>query len=184
MTTSVNPTRRTLVRGVAWSVPAIAVAGAAPAMAASIPPRGLNGWVQLEKRCDEARFNINGAGSYPDRGIWVFVNDPTATISGAEIIFYFADSTLTWTNSSGPGWTNLTRYAAGDGLAPAGFYAYRTSYSGGWTYNATDEVHVANNDPYWYRVLSGCPDSICAYARRTVTVNGETISFLRGPVCT
>lgn len=36
-TTSRGPSRRTLVKGAAWSVPVVAVAGAAPAMAASQP---------------------------------------------------------------------------------------------------------------------------------------------------
>ena len=50
-TSGFTPSRRTLVKGAAWSVPVVAVAGAAPAFASSppIPPRGMNGWVTLSR---------------------------------------------------------------------------------------------------------------------------------------
>lgn len=187
-TSGFTPSRRTLVKGAAWSVPVVAMAGGAPAMAASppIPPNGLNGWVTLSRRCQfGADFFIDGRGTFTggganDRGIWTFVPDPDANITFAQIIFYFDRSDLSFTNSSGAGWSNLTRAAVLDGGAPG--YAYETQYTGLWTYYPGSEAWVADTDPYWSSNLgSGCAE-ITAYARRTITVNDETVSFLRGPV--
>lgn len=179
--------RRTIVKGMAWTVPVVTMATATPAFAASpIPPNGLNGWVNLEKSCTYDHFTINGQGNFTgggdnDRGIWVWVNDPTATISGAKITFFFAQSNLTWTNSS-TGWSGLTRTPADDDPSLPGFYAYTTTYTlNTWTWNAQHGAWVANGQPFFRRSLSGCP-TVTAYARRTVTVNGETVSFRRGPV--
>lgn len=189
-TTHASVTRRAVVKGAAWAVPVITVGAAAPAMAASpVPPRGLNGWVQLEKLCGDDRFNINGSGSYDDRGLWVFISDPSATIGPASISFYFQSNTLSWTNSSGAGWSNLTRDASADDPSLTGFYAYTTTYTGTWTYvndtNDAEDRWEADTDPYFYRVLTDCL-VITAYARRTVrVVSGGTetnVSFRRGPV--
>lgn len=186
-TGGLKPTRRTLVKGAAWSVPVVTVAGASPAMAASpIPPNGLNGWVTLSRRCQRGDdFFIDGQGNFTggganDRGIWTFVPDPNANITFAQIIFFFNRSDLTFTNSSGAGWSNLTRNAGLDGGAPG--YAYVTHYTGAWTYYPGSEAWVADTDPYWSSNLGSDCDEITAYARRTITVNDETISFLRGPV--
>ena len=163
------------------------MAGGAPALAASpIPPNGLNGWVTLSRRCQQGDdFFIDGRGNFTggganDRGIWTFVDDPDANITFAQIIFYFDRSNLSFTNNSGAGWSNLTRASSLDGGAPG--YAYVTQYTGSWTYYAESEAWVANTDPYWSSNLgSGCAE-ITAYARRTITVNDVTVSFLRGPV--
>ena len=40
--------RRTVVKGTAWAVPAVVVATAAPAMAASPVPHGVVRWQQLQ----------------------------------------------------------------------------------------------------------------------------------------
>lgn len=188
-----DPARRTIVKGAAWAVPVITVAGAAPAMAASpIPPNGLNGWVQLRRDCSSNAndFVIDGRGSFTgggddDRGIWTFVPDPNADITAATIVFFFTIDGLTFTNSSGPGWSNLVRNAGLDGASPApGYFAYATSYTGTWTYFAGSEAWVADSDPYWIENdMPGFCRQICAYARRSITVNEETVTFTRGPVC-
>lgn len=174
-------------------MPAATLTGIAPAFAASpIPPNGLNGWVVLGRNCSSGAndFVVDGRGSFTtgvtsDRGIWTFVPDPAATITFAEIIFFFTIDGLTFTNSSEPGWTNLTRAPSYDGSSPAsGFYAYRATYSGGWTYFPAQEAWVADSDPYWIENnMPGDCREVCAYAQRTITVNGDTVSFVRGPVC-
>ena len=188
----IGVSRRTLAKGAAWTVPAAAVVAAAPAYAASIPPRGLNGWVTLRRQCQSGDdFFIDGRGNFTDggdndRGIWTFIPDPNAEPTSGEIIFYFNRSDLTFSNGSGSGWSDLTRYPAGDSTRPAsGYFAYRTTYTGDWTYFPAHEAWVADSDPYWTSNLnteSGDCRTVRAYARRSITVSGETITFTRGPV--
>lgn len=187
-----STTRRTLVKGAAWSVPVAVVAGNAPAMASSpIPPNGLNGWVELSRNCGRTyEFQIDGRGTFTgggdnDRGIWTFVPDPNAQITNATIVFFFSRSDMTFNNQSGVGWSNLQRAPQLDGTSPnSGYYAYTTTYNGSWTYVPAHEAWVADSDPYWRSDLArGTCSTICAYARRSLTVNGETIAFTRGPVC-
>lgn len=182
--------RRNLVKGAAWTVPVVAVAAAAPMAAASpIPPRGLNGWVTLRRNCGwNPNFRIDGLGNFTggganDRGIWTFVNDPNATLTNAEIVFFFNQNNLSFTNGSQTGWSNLVRAQALDGTSPAnGYYAYRATYNGNWTYFSQYQAWSANGDPYWSTNIGSCNSGISGYARRTLTVNGETITFTRGPV--
>lgn len=184
--------RRHLVAGAAWSVPAVAIAGAAPAFAISARPKGLNGWVTLQAgNCSNGgrRVVIDGRGNFTgggdnDRGIWVFIDDPAATLTNAHIIFYFPTSDLTFDRDGGSsnGWSLLSRSAADDRTA-APRYAYKTTYSGSWTYNSTHNALVANDDPYFRSSSSLNCGSITVRARRTVTVTSgntsETISFDR-----
>ena len=181
--------RRTVVRGAAWAVPAVVVATSAPAFAASpVPPGGLDGWVLLQRRCDGDRgptqLTIDGAGNYPNRGLWVFVSPAGPTPSGANIIFYFQNSTLSF-NSSGAGWSNLTRVSGLDSGAPAGgYYAYQTTYTGTWTYftTGTDRWEADTDPKFTTAYSSNSCVGISVYARRTVTTSLGTVSFLRGPV--
>lgn len=182
--------RRTIVKGAAWSVPVVAVAGAAPAFAASpIPPRGLNGWVTLSRSCGRTEFSIDGRGLFTgggtsDRGIWTFVDDPNADITHAQIIFWFDRDGWTFTNGNGSDWSNLTRMNPQPSPPAQGYVAYVTTYTGGWTYFPQHEAWVADTDPYWYtRDMPGrCTRRVRAYADRSITVNGETVAFRRGPV--
>ena len=179
------------MKGAGWSVPAVALSAAAPAVAASsdIPPDGLNGWVTLQRQCSRngAHFIINGRGNFTgggnnDRGIWVFIADPNATIENATIIFFFNKSDLVFSNGSETGWTNLVRSTSDDANRPAnGYYAYKATYSGRWTYNATFKAWVANSDPYWSADLNPCT-TVTGYVRRSVVTNGKLVEFTRGPV--
>lgn len=187
--------RRTVVRGAAWAVPAVVVATSAPAFASSpVPPGGLNGWVELERSCGAqypTTLTIDGTGSYSSRGLWVYMSPPGPSApTGADIIFYFQKNNLSFTNSSGAGWSNLTRVPSLDVNAPAtGFYAYQTVYTGAWT--PYDPAGTANDrweaatDPKFsttYSSSNGCVN-ITAYARRTVTTaTYGSVTFLRGPV--
>lgn len=190
-TGGLKPTRRTLVKGAAWSLPVVAVGGAAPAMANSpIPPDGLNGWVELQRDCwANYQYRIDGRGSYPNRGIWTFIDDPNADITFAQIIFWFNRDGWSFNNNqSGSGWSNLTRMNPQPGNVPAaGYVAYSATYTGSWTYYpglGENGGWVADSDPYWREDdMPGLCGTVCAYADRTLTVNENTVSFRRGPVC-
>lgn len=183
--TSGSIRRRSVVKGTAWAAPAIAVAAVAPNVSASpIPERGLNGWVQLGRLCNwqTDRFNVDGRGSYDDRGLWTFTEESDIPV-GAEIIFWFSRE-LTFTNGASD-WTNLTRVPTLDSTTRG--YAYSTTYSGDWTYRSRGTQNArweADTDPYWYATGGGCLGRICAYARRIVTYSdGTSVSFDRGPIC-
>lgn len=189
--------RRSLVRGAAWAMPVAAVVAAAPSAAASPPPpRGLNGWVTLSRDCTRTdEFQIDGRGTFTnggttDRGIWTFVEEGNIPVS-ATIVFFLSRSDASFTNSSASGWSNLTRDAGLDSAAPApGFFAYTTTYTGGWTWfppittgtGQRDGAYVANGDPYFLWNMNTC-NTVTAYARRSITLQyNETITFTRGPV--
>lgn len=200
---SAGISRRTVMKGAAWSAPLLVAAVAAPLAAASgkVPPKGLNGWVTVSLDCDNGnryRFDatqgsfVNGGTS--DRGIWLFAG-PTASISGATMIIYLARQDLSFTNgSTGTGWTNLVRSSGDDGTAPSGFFAYKATYSGGWHYNPTPppyvdnngdpqtQVWVADDKPRWTTNVGNSCNQMTSYISRIVTVDGTVYSFVRGPV--
>lgn len=192
MSNSVMPSRRTVAKSAAWSVPVIAVGVAAPAASASTTatPPGLQGWVTVSESCSTAtgmQLTIDGTGSYPDRGLWIFNTTKATTIAGASITFYFAsDMKLQWSYASGGSsqWTLPAR----DSAAPpiSGMTAYTTRYTGAFAF-------VPGKPSYSYAVgqpkfqstplsYGYCRSAIKAYARRSVAVNGEPIAFQRGPI--
>lgn len=191
-----TPSRRTVAKSAAWAAPVIAIGVAAPAASASTTdtPPGLQGWVTVTESCSPrsgTQLAIDGAGSYPDRGLWVFNTTPTTTIADATMTFYFPSNLkLTWSYAAGGSrlWSPLTR----DTSAPSitGMTAYTTRYSGGF-------VHVPGGAPgkpaYSYAEgqprfaaeplpYGHCQSTILAYARRSVVVDNEQISFQRGPI--
>lgn len=184
--------RRVLARGAAWTVPAVALAAAAPGLAASPPPPGLQGWVEISKDCNSFSsdvLEIDGRGDYSTRGLWVFYTTTATVLTDARITFYYPASlgTLTWATATGnSGWS--APVTGGPDPAISGYIAYTTYYSGTWTWvNApgTDpDYKLADGDPHFTESLdiTNCGNSIPVYARRTVTVDGEVITFLRGPV--
>ena len=180
--------RRSLMKTAAWAAPTAAVSVAAPAFAVSPESKkGLQGWVTVQSSCRNGQtLTIDGRGSYPDRGLWIMETAEgfdlsESTVEGAKITFYFPSTlgNLSWTNRSGAGWSNLTR----DDSAPqkAGYVAYSSTYGGQWRYDATHDVLIAVGQPRFEATRSGC-SRITAYARRSVTVDGEFIAFERGPI--
>lgn len=188
--------RRHLAAGAAWTVPAIAVAAMAPNVSASLQP-GLQGWVILTKTCrsgDAGRsmtIDVNGFGSYPSRGLWVYNTTSTTTIAAAKITFYFPSalqlSFSTATNHS-PSWSSL----AADSSAPAiqGMTAYSASYTGSFAFvpagNGQPAYSYAVGQPHYQATASVPPssnycesDKLPVTARRTVTVDGQVITFSR-----
>ncbi|GAA5161887.1 hypothetical protein [Ornithinimicrobium tianjinense] len=88
MTSSVTrPTRRTLVKGAAWSVPVVAVAGAAPAFAASQEV-----WFEnLQSAC-----KLPGASCEKDRGVTKGYAIALRLCSNvrSDVLISFADATV------------------------------------------------------------------------------------------
>ena len=138
-------TRRTIVRGAAWSTPVILAVGAAPAFATSLrKDPGINGWVQIGTRGTrtngtydvEFDSTINGAG--PDGapyGLYVYdVNrNPDDKFQNATMTLWINDtqsSTTVSTLAGHSGWsataTNIGSMVKPDGFSYTG---YRFTYS-------------------------------------------------------
>lgn len=191
MNHSVAPSRRNVAKSAAWAVPVIAVGAAAPAASASTAtPPGLQGWVQVTETCDSrtgARLGINGAGSYPDRGLWVYNTTPSTTIVSASITFYFpASMNLTWSYATG-GSTQWTVPEKDPSAPPiSGMTAYTSRYNGAFAAGSGSPTYsyALGQPAFQTQTLSYsyCLSAVRAYARRTVTVDGKQISFLRGPI--
>jgi hypothetical protein len=192
MSNSATPTRRTVAKSAAWTVPVIALGVAAPAASASTTatPPGLQGWVTVSESCSIVtgmQLTIDGTGSYPERGLWIFNTTKTTAIKDATVTFYFpADMNLQWSYASG-GSTQWT-VPAKDSSAPsiAGMTAYTTRYTGAFAF-------VPGNPAYSYAVgqpkfqskalsYNYCRSAITGYARRSVSVDGQPIAFQRGPI--
>lgn len=190
--------RRTITKGLAWSVPTVAAVAAAPVVSASpIPERGLDGWVQLGRQCTYEGtwpwgdyvtvIEIDGRGSYPDRGLWVFTQQGDMPAS-AKVTFWFQYNNLTF-SGGGSGWSALARDSDMDSYRPvAGYYAYSATYNGTWTDNpgTTSDTrrYEAAVDPFWSATRSGGCVRICSYATRTVIYSDtDSVTFTRGPVC-
>ena len=193
--------RRKVVGGLAWSVPTVAIATAAPAMAVSpIRDPGLQGWVTVSGRCQQSlsprestsRITIDGRGQLPDRGLWVYNTGPEGSVRDASITFYFPTTlgTLTWSSATASQWTTPVV----DNSQPvAGHIGYTTRYNGTFVYSSAQDLHYATSLPHFTATSTTpgfCPRRISAYARRTVTAtvrsdgqyNTSTVTFLRGPV--
>lgn len=117
MNTSSGVSRRRVVAGAAWAVPAIAAASAVPAFATSLPKDpGINGWVlnspsQLSSTCDwSLRVNSNPASQSPTPdgapfGLYIYDTLPGDVTTNAKIIYWIIG---TQTSTSGFGdavWT-------------------------------------------------------------------------------
>lgn len=183
MTNTSGLSRRTLAKGAAWATPVITLAATAPATAAS-PQPGLQGWVNLATQCTGSwsrtqSLTIDGRGTYPDRGLWVFNTTPSTNITNASITFYFASSSLIWSAAAGnSGWSTPVV----DSSAPnqQGYTAYTTNYSGAWNSRPGPPPYsYAEGQPHFTSSsFSGCND-ITAHAYRSVTVNGVVVAFMR-----
>ena len=114
-------TRRSFATGVAWAVPAVAVAAAAPAHAVSLVNYpGINGWMQNapSRRPGECawRLEVDSNPTRPYRsapnvpgltdgapfGLYLYDVEPTNTFSNATITYsIIGNQTATWTTMDG-----------------------------------------------------------------------------------
>lgn len=196
--------RRSVVAGAAWAAPTIAIGSAAPAMAASRPP-GLQGWVTVGKSCqgrvwplsDQLTLTINGTGggnaNPPDnnsRGLWIYNTNSTTSIANARLTVYYPSSLGSISFSRATGGDTTWSIPAVDSTAPtiSGFTAYSSFYTGTWQFydltGVIDDHHRAVGRPNFTATIdvASCPGTIQVYSWRTVQVDGQTISFRRGPI--
>lgn len=189
-----NTTRRTLVRGAAWTSPVIALAATAPAVAASPPIKvpGINGCVlntptSLSGSCRWS-LHVNGRsdqGSYQGAsyGLYVYDVNTTDVMTNAYLIYWIigTQTGVSWSRNSGSGWgtpTSIGTAVKDDGLTYTG---YRSEYTpaiipaggGGtvfltdfdWTATFTQNSTYCSNVTYW--------------TERHITINGADQTFER-----
>lgn len=193
---SVSPNRRTVVAGLAWTVPVVAVSATAPAYATSLrKDPGINGWVLVsttdrENRSYDLRFDSDEPGFGPDGapfGLYVYdVNrGPQGqildTLAGAAVTLWLRtdrDTTPSrgWsTAGSGAGWSQATQLGVAtkpDGLQYRG---YRFDYNGTFTAASDGRVYLTD-----LIASTGVNGSDATYwVERTITVNGVAQSFQR-----
>lgn len=192
MSNTALPSRRAIAKSAAWSTPAIAIGVAAPSAAASTTstPPGLQGWVTVTETCSISagmQLTIDGTGSYPERGLWVFNTTRTTAIAQASMTFYFpSDMKLQWSYASGGSkqWTQPAKDSAAPSIS--GMTAYTTRYTGTFAHvsGGTDFSYAVGQPKFQANALaySYCRSAIKAYASRTVTVDNKQISFRRGPI--
>lgn len=181
--------RRALMKGAAWAAPTVAASYAAPAYAASPAPQppGLNGWVTIRATCPSSTretVEINGQGTYPDKGLWATPATSTQMPTDAKITYRIPSSvgTLSWSAATGnSGWTVPTSTGTSGGVT-----SYLTTYSGTWTYNATDKLWTANGQPHFLgtgTTTGGC-QSFSMTAVRSVKISGTLHEFTRSVTIT
>lgn len=190
--------RRVILKGAAWTVPAITMAVAAPTAAASEiiptdpPPVALGGWLNLRRTGDiDENYNeiipthlwIEGGGAPPERGLWVTNTVGTETIGNAYITLYYSRPIdIGWIEQPGSlGLWTVPAYVGTRSVEGVPYYGYRTLYTG--AFDVQPGISYAANTDFVFRTASSIgPASISTYALRTVTVNDEVIEFARGPI--
>lgn len=169
------PSRRTIAKGAAWAVPAVAVAAATPAMAASLrKDPGINGWVMNSPESDgscfwgtrEYRLEVSSiqSGSGPDGapfGLYLYDTEPANVISNASITYWIlgdhsassgSDTYITWSTLSGHSTCWYYQGRVGTEVKPDGliYTGYR------WTYNcAIDPTNITVGSDGIGRVFLG-----------------------------
>lgn len=136
-----TPSRRTLVRGAAWSVPVVAVATAAPAMAATLRmDPGINGWVlntASPSGCNHSlTVDSNRPGTGPDGapfGLYIYDTNDDDVITNATMTYWIegTHTGVTWSTLTGhsPCWSY--QGSVGTEVKPDGitYTGYRWNYT-------------------------------------------------------
>lgn len=195
-----DPTRRTLVRGAAWTVPVVAIAAAAPAFATSLrKDPGINGWV-LNSTDDRGnrRYNLRvdsnpAGGTTPDGapfGLYVYDTNTAAgaildTLTAARLVYWIIGTQTegaTWAPNPGhgTGWSTPSRGATQvkpDGLA---YTPYTFEYSGPFTLRDDGRVWLQEFDTTAsFRQPANRDGDVTYWTQRFITVNGVTETFER-----
>ncbi len=153
-------TRRTVVRGAAWSVPVIAVVAPIPAFATSLrKDPGINGWVLISTtdrdfNSYDLRFDSDEAGTGPDGAPYgLYVYDPNRTGNVVNDVYTNASITLWirtdtdstpanngWSRTgSGPGWQAPVDVGVQTKPDNLQYRGYQFSYTGTYTLVAAEE---------------------------------------------
>lgn len=171
--------RRRVARGIAWSVPAIAMATAAPAMAASPPPRvsvgGTASWNTssyhpTSNTCGTGQFALvlDGRGflgtSYREwDGLWFPDTRATDQICNVTLTFWFSRAGLTWTALTGvTNWSTPTATGATTTYNGTTYYEYRAVYRSGACFAASTLTTGYNG---WYGIAYGWKTTQCFSSR-------------------
>lgn len=181
-----HQTRRTLVRGLAWTAPVAAIGVAAPVLAASVAP-DLEGRMEVQRNdsgTGQCNMTLGGSGpsdytgSYgTSTGTWVQNARSTTTVTNLTITVYLPAvwSGATVTNLGSPGWTPLVQVA--NPVYPPGvpttYVAYTTSYGGAWNYDSVNRaLETATRTNFRLSRSGDCLNALTIYVERTATVDG------------
>lgn len=183
--------RRKVAQGALWSAPAIVVAAASPAVAASLQPvLSVSGRVSYNEDYDGSLDGTNQfkvfstSGDAPGAGYCVQNTTSSTTLSDFVVTYYIATDQLAFSAGSygTNGWSMLTRntsIADKTGADGETYYAYTTTYSG--TYPASDgttcwpqfdfesDTDVRDNTQQFY-------------VNNSVTINGSATTANYGPI--
>ena len=169
-------TRRVLTKGVAWAAPVTIIGTAAPALAAS-QVNGLNGWVELRGNCGTKGLLIDGRGTYPNRGLWVYpITSCSVTPQNARITFYLPNGRVNGKSTAveDSGWSVPVK----DDSVPhkPSYTGYTTVYDGDWTYVGDESQMRVTSFPYFsVETKNICSQPLHVIARRSVDVGGHTL---------
>lgn len=182
-----SPTRRSLVQGTAWAIPAIAVANAAPALAASpttcAPSLGFSGgltygWGTVGSTSTTQTLQVGGQ---------TYVNNLPAGVKVASVTYKFWIQNRQGQTSPGPGafWMGNSTASTKGSCSTGGCTATWTptagsGFSGTVTNTANNSAQVYPNGtsyPSWDINMSWSSSK----APGTYTANGSCSNFTTGP---
>lgn len=181
--TSSAVSRRTLVQGAAWAVPAVAFAGAAPAYAASpaVTPAfrlyayrsATNGWCATMRLSTER----DGNGTAGDGNVYLCWDNTTTanTFTNVSVTYWIAEPNITWAAYTGSScWTVPTSTGAKRTQNGVTLYAYKSTLTCAVT-AANGRTCLPEFD--WY--TPNCVDQISATWGYHVdwTMNGSAQSW-------
>lgn len=187
--------RRSLSRGAAWAVPAITVAAASPAIAASTttpPALGVAGRVTYNASWNTE--NPDGTNSYkvfstipgtttPGAGYRVTNTTTSTTITNYTVTYYLPTSSLSFSTgpSSNAGWSLLSRDTTKASKTYNGYtyYAYTTRYTPAITaVNGTTTLPI-----FEFQSQSGTSNPTALYyVDNSAVINGTTQIANYGPI--
>ncbi len=158
--------RRRVLQTAAWAAPAIVVATAAPAAAASANASLTGGQIWVEQKSDSAADLFITAGL-----VGVELND-LITVTGT--VLFDPETTVHFRTGSTTGW-NFTDNAVGPGTNQGKTWVATQTYTGGDLTLSGALVRVAagsDDDPYDVTYLNGKQLSV------TITADGITLGTL------
>lgn len=176
-----RPSRRTVARGAAWTVPAVALAATAPSAVASTDP------CATPQGCPSPFADVivgrtSGGGCAPGQytvrfsGRIGFDDAKTGSqLSDAVLYLYLPDSSLTFAGSAADGWTVLTRDAGQSSIVDGGttYYAYSSSYTQPIT--PTDGTFaLPGGGPFTTGCVELAPEYL--FTGRSTVVNGAVVT--------
>lgn len=142
-----NPSRRTITRGAAWSVPAVMTAAAAPASAVSPTGVELTRYTQYYAQTSGCAngYKLHWDGTQPGvNGVTIKNSRSTpVTVSNLSIVFLVSVNNLALKADSGyTGWSSPTATGATQTINGIRYYQYRSAYTGTTTVPAKGTSYV------------------------------------------